>query len=65
MKINVGSADRVLRIVVGLALVGGALSGLIGAWGWIGLLPIATGIFRICPAYLPFGWNTCSIKKFD
>ena len=65
MKINVGSADRVLRIVVGLALVGGALSGLIGAWGWIGLLPIATGIFRICPAYLPFGLNTCRIKKTD
>lgn len=62
MKPNVGSVDRAVRIAVGLALVGCAASGLIGAWGWIGLVPIATGTFRFCPAYLPFGLSTCSMK---
>lgn len=59
MKANVGSADRVVRIIVGLLLIGLALSGTIGAWGWIGVVPLATGLFRWCPAYLPFGLSTC------
>lgn len=59
MKANVGSADRVVRIVVGLLLIGLAVSGTIGAWGWIGVVPLATGLFRWCPAYLPFGLSTC------
>ena len=63
MKANVGTIDRVIRIVLGLALVAGAATGTIGVWGWIGILPIATGTFRFCPAYLPFGMNTCSMKE--
>lgn len=63
MKPNVGSIDRVLRIAVGLGLVAGAISGVIGMWGWIGLVPIATGTFRVCPAYLPFGFSTCRTKS--
>lgn len=63
MQANVGSIDRVMRIVVGLALIGAALSGAIGAWGWLGVLPLATGVLRYCPAYLPFGWRTCAFKK--
>lgn len=59
MKPNVGNIDRAVRIVAGLVLVGGAVTGVIGAWGWIGVLPIATGTFRFCPAYLPFGLSTC------
>ena len=34
--------------------------GYIGVWGWVGLLPLATGIFRVCPAYLPLGLSTCA-----
>ena len=60
MNHNVGTADRIVRIVAGLALIGASLLGYIGAWGWIGLVPIATGVFRFCPAYLPFGLSTCS-----
>jgi Protein of unknown function (DUF2892) len=60
MKANVGTVDRGLRIVVGLVLIGLTLAGSIGTWGWIGLVPIATGLFRFCPAYLPFGWSSCS-----
>ena len=63
MKVNVGGADRILRIVVGLALILLALSGQIGAWGWIGVVPLATGLFRMCPLYSVFGMNTCPLKK--
>ncbi|MEQ1601851.1 MAG: DUF2892 domain-containing protein [Methylophilaceae bacterium] len=59
MKTNVGSIDRVLRIIAGLVLVGLASQGVIGAWGWIGVIPMATGIFRFCPAYTLLGIKTC------
>ncbi len=62
MKANVGGIDRVLRILVGVSLVGWALMG--GpVWAWIGLLPIATGTTRFCPAYPLLGISTCSAKK--
>jgi hypothetical protein len=60
MKKNVGNIDRILRITVGLALIIATTSGLIGVWGWIGVVPLATGLFRFCPAYWPFGLSTCA-----
>lgn len=63
MKINVGSTDRALRIIVGLVLIGLAASGTIGLWGWIGIVPLATGIFKFCPAYAIFGLSTCPLEK--
>ena len=62
MKANVGSMDRVVRIVAGVALIGMAATGVIGVWGWIGVVPLATGVFRVCPAYMPFGLTTCATK---
>lgn len=62
MKSNIGMVDRTLRILVGLALIALSLTGVIGAWGWIGLLPLATGIFRVCPAYSLLGISTCGRK---
>ncbi|OHX17960.1 hypothetical protein BI343_10280 [Chromobacterium amazonense] len=59
MKSNVGGLDRALRVAVGAALIVGAAIGAIGPWGWLGLAPLATGLFRFCPAYLPFGWSSC------
>lgn len=59
MTANVGTVDRALRIVAGLALITAALMGWIGVWGWIGVVPLATGVFRFCPAYMPFGLSTC------
>lgn len=59
MKLNVGSIDRILRIVGGLALIGLALAGTIGVWGYIGVVPVLTGIFRTCPAYTLLGVSTC------
>ena len=63
MKANVGNIDRVIRIVIGLGLIAATLSGAIGAWGWLGLIPLATGVFRFCPAYLPFDVRTCKTDK--
>ncbi|MDP2794447.1 MAG: DUF2892 domain-containing protein [Sulfurisoma sp.] len=62
MKLNVGGIDRIARIVIGLGLVGWAVMG--GPiLAWIGLLPLATGTFGFCPAYLPFGMSSCPMKK--
>lgn len=63
MKVNEGTIDRVLRVVAGLALIGLTLSGTIGIWGWIGVVPLATGAIGICPAYSILGINTCPMKK--
>jgi hypothetical protein len=63
MKTNVGSIDRAVRIALGLGLIAATLLGAIGVWGWLGLIPLATGVFRFCPAYLPFGWRTCARKQ--
>ncbi|MEY4758253.1 MAG: hypothetical protein RJA34_3151 [Pseudomonadota bacterium] len=62
MKANVGGMDRVVRISAGVVLVGLAATGTIGAWGWLGLVPLATGAAGWCPPYALLGWNTCSTK---
>ncbi|MDL2190361.1 DUF2892 domain-containing protein [Cobetia sp. LC6] len=62
MTRNVGGIDRAARIVAGAALILLALTGAIGAWGWIGVLLLATGLLSVCPAYLPFGFSTCKAK---
>ncbi len=63
MKFNVGTTDRILRIVAGLALIGLTVTGTIGVWGWIGVVPLATGLFKFCPAYAIFGLSTCPMEK--
>ena len=63
MKLNVGGIDRILRIVVGLALIALTLLGQIGVWGWIGLVPLLTGAFGFCPLYTMLGMHTCAMKK--
>ena len=61
MKFNVGGFDRVLRIVVGLVLIGLAATGTVGWWGWLGIVPLATGLFRFCPLYTLLGMNSCPL----
>lgn len=63
MKLNVGGVDRILRIVAGLVLIALAATGTVGVWGWIGVVPLVTGIFKFCPAYAIFGMNTCPMHK--
>jgi hypothetical protein len=59
MQANVGGIDRIARIAAGATLIALAATGTVGAWGWIGVVPVITGLTRWCPAYLPFGLSTC------
>jgi hypothetical protein len=61
-KSNVGGIDRILRIVAGLVLIALTLMGVIGVWGWIGIVPLATGLLRTCPVYSLLGFNTCPMS---
>jgi len=59
---NVGGIDRILRIVVGLALVVLAATGVLGPWAWLGVIVLATGVVGFCMPYTLFGFSTCAIK---
>ena len=61
-KTNVGSLDRGLRVVAGLALLGLAATGTVGAWGFIGIVPLATGLLSTCPLYSILGLSTGPVK---
>ena len=63
MKINTGCIDRALRAVIGLALITMAATGMVGMWGWIGIIPLLTGLVGFCPTYTIMGINTCRVKK--
>jgi Protein of unknown function (DUF2892) len=62
MKRNVGSIDRILRVVIGLALVVMAATGTIAAWGYIGVIPLVTGLMGTCPLYRLFGLSTSPLS---
>jgi hypothetical protein len=62
MKANVGGIDRALRIIVGLALIAWVLFANGPTWAWVGVLPLATGLFSFCGAYSLLGINTCKVK---
>lgn len=64
---NVGGIDRTVRIIAGLFLIslvffGDQIIGQNVVWGWIGVVPLLTGIFKFCPAYALFGLKTCANK---
>jgi len=63
MQSNVGGIDKMARIVVGAVLILLALTGTIGVWGWIGILPLATGLFNFCPAWKLLGIDTRKSTK--
>ncbi|MFM5885065.1 MAG: DUF2892 domain-containing protein [Novosphingobium sp.] len=62
-KVNVGSADRVFRIVLGLVLLALVFVGPRTPWGWLGLIPLATGLLRTCPLYSLLGITTCGAAR--
>jgi hypothetical protein len=62
MKANVGGPDKIIRVAAGVALIAFTLLGIIGVWGWIGLVPLLTGLFNFCPLYTLLGVNTCKLK---
>jgi hypothetical protein len=63
MKANIGNIERILRIVIGLALVVLTVMGTLPAWGYIGVVPLATGLMGWCPPYAIFGISTCKTKS--
>jgi membrane-bound ClpP family serine protease len=63
MKVNVGNIDRILRIIVGIALIALAATNTVGVWGYIGVVPLLTGIFKFCPAYTLLGISSCPMQK--
>lgn len=62
MTRNEGTIDRALRIILGLILLSLVFVGPQTAWGWIGIVPLATGLLGFCPAYKILGLNTCPMK---
>lgn len=62
MTTNVGGLDRILRIVVGLALIVLAATGTVGLWGYIGVVPLLTAALGTCPAYSLLGFSSCPVK---
>lgn len=62
MKTNIGGIERIIRAVAGGALVALAATGTVGWWGWLGAIPLATGLIGWCPPYAILGINTCSVK---
>jgi hypothetical protein len=63
MTKNIGNIERIIRIVGGLVLIALAATSTVGVWGWVGLVPLATGLVGWCPPYSLLGINTCKNKN--
>ena len=63
MTVNMGSADRIIRAIVGVVLLALVFVGPQTPWGWIGLIPLATSLVGFCPAYVPFKISTIGKGK--
>lgn len=62
MARNEGTIDRALRVILGLVLIGLTLTGKVGVWGWVGVVPLVTGLIGSCPLYSIFGISTCKLR---
>jgi hypothetical protein len=63
MTKNIGGIERIVRIVAGLVLIALSATGTVGIWGWIGVVPVATGLIGWCPPYSLLGINTCKNRN--
>jgi hypothetical protein len=63
MKVNEGKLDRGIRIAAGLTLIGLSVAGVLGPWGYLGVIPVITGSIGMCPLYSMLGINTCSLPR--
>ncbi|MFN7915661.1 MAG: DUF2892 domain-containing protein [Vicinamibacterales bacterium] len=61
LKTNEHNAERIVRIILGAGLVGAAFTGSLGAWAYIGVVPLLTGIVGSCPIYTVLGISTCPV----
>ncbi len=57
---NMGSADKIARLVIGALMIILALNGTIGIWGWLGVIFVVTALVNFCPLYKVFGFKTCA-----
>ena len=62
-RTNEGTLDRVLRVIAGLALIAIVFVGPKTPWGWVGLVPLLTGLAGTCPLYTVLGIRTCKLKS--
>lgn len=58
MNKNIGSVDRLIRIIIGIVLIALTINGNIGVWGWIGIVPLATALINFCPLYRILGFSS-------
>ncbi|QPT39450.1 Protein of uncharacterised function (DUF2892) [Oligella ureolytica] len=58
MNKNIGSVDRLIRIIIGIVLIALTINGNIGVWGWIGIIPLATALINFCPLYRILGFSS-------
>jgi hypothetical protein len=63
MNKNIGNTERIVRIVAGLILIALTATHTVGVWGWLGVVPLATGLIGWCPPYSLLGINTCKNKN--
>jgi hypothetical protein len=63
MKRNIGSIERVIRVVVGIVMIGLSITGFLDFWGWLGILVLASGLVGWCWAYQLLGVSTCKVQK--
>ncbi|MFC2927195.1 MULTISPECIES: YgaP family membrane protein [Hyphobacterium] len=63
MPRNEGLIDRALRIVLGLVLISLVFVGPQSVWGWVGVVPLVTGLVGFCPLYAMFGLRTCPVRN--
>jgi len=63
MKNNEGALDRIVRVVVGAGLLSLVFIGPHTPWGYLGIVPLATGLIGFCPLYAALGINTCAVRK--
>jgi len=63
MKTNIGTIERGIRVVGGLVLIALAATGTVGWWGWLGAVPLATGLIGWCPPYAMLGISTCKTRS--
>ncbi|MBX6391949.1 MAG: DUF2892 domain-containing protein [Burkholderiales bacterium] len=60
---NLGTTDRIIRVVLGIVLLSLVFVGPATPWGWIGIVPLVTGLAGTCPLYRLFGLSTCATTK--
>lgn len=63
LKTNEGTIDRFLRVTLGIVLIALVFVGPKTPWGWLGIVPLATGLLGSCPVYSIFGISTCPVKS--